>query len=332
MNTFRTEFELKGPPRTINDQNVGFLDQSLAAAAGAQLDQVLHGIDPKRILRFSHGGPPVWSVAVCPAGPEAFLWVTYGLSSLIDPDMPFQHEMSIEVRCPPGSQPPEWPMFFLRSLARYQITSGRELKVGDVMPFPCSITRAAMAPEHRGAMPDSPLTAIAVVADPKMQAVRRVVGLMNEEVEISKLWSAEGFVGATGVQTVLSRQSYLRNQSIVRACQEGSEREGSKTSAAHVEGLRWVEKPDGYYVTFPRSGRESRLVAHLRARLGFGRPILLHGSGTGPGTEVAFVQGETHRTRVLNGTLLEITAPWDLNLLCAGLTGDPILMTFSKFP
>jgi len=332
MATYRTEFELKGPPREILDQNVGFLDQSLAQAAGCPVDQVLHAIDPRRILKFEYGGPPVWSVAVAPVGNDAYLWVTYGLSSIIDPAMPFGHEMSIEVAVEPGAPVPQWPMFFLRSLARYQITSRRELKVGDVMPFPVSITRAAMAPEHHQSMPDSSLRAIAVVADPRMQAVRRVVGLLEEEVEISKLWNVEGFVGAIGsTRTVLDRRSHLDDAAFVRACRAGSEKEGSSTSAALVEGVRWARDTEGLLATIPRGPNHARTMAHIEARLKFGRSVLLHGSAMGEGTEVALVPNDDDivRARILNPALVELAGP--LQFLRALLSGDsdPITMRVS---
>lgn len=331
--SFRTEFELKGPPREV--QNVELLDAALAAAAGGALEQVLHGIDPRRVLAFAHGGPPVWSVALCPcAGSEpAYLWVTYGLSSLIDPAAPFAHEMSIRVAVAPGAPPPQWPMFFLRSLARYQITSGRELKSGDVMPFPCSITRAAMSPEHRSSMPDSPLDAIAVIDDPTMQNVRRVVGLRAEEVELVKLWSVEGLASVLPptLTTTVDRASYLADPGFASRIEAGSEREGSTTSAALAPGLRWREIDAGFEVTLPRGPHVPHLMRHIEARLNFGRPILLHDGEVGPNSELALAPADTDVARVTprSPALLEVAASWEgLSGILAGFAapGDPIVL------
>lgn len=168
----KDKLELRGEPRNVNGKAVECLDEALARAAGAPVDQILHGIDPRRILSFENGGPPVWSVALCPSSssPSGFLFVTYGLSKMIDPSTPFEHEMSIRVASN-DKEPPSWPMFLLRHLARYQITGGRDLGVGDPMTFAEPITRAAMAPEHQHNQPDSSLRAIGVMTDPILGAV-----------------------------------------------------------------------------------------------------------------------------------------------------------------
>src|SRR5689334_9612774 len=117
MPTERIEFTI-GPDtqlRKPDDAGVGALDDALAALGPGGL---LHLMDPRRILAFAAGGPPVWSVAYAPVGPVGrdHLFVTYGLSDRIDPERQgCGFELSIRV---PAAQGAMWPGLFLRALAR----------------------------------------------------------------------------------------------------------------------------------------------------------------------------------------------------------------------
>jgi hypothetical protein len=297
MTIHRDEFRLEGKPREVRDEAVSQLDQALAGAAGGRLEQVLHAIDPRRILRFEAGGPPVWSVALCPCPDRTFLFVTYGLSRYIDPDARFDHELSIRVAAERGGEPPAWPTFLLRQLARYQVGSGRELRVGDPMTFAESITRAAMAPEHQASMPDSPMRTIGVAADPGMHSVRRVYGLLADEQALAETWSIAGLLGEIArrdptLTTTLGRPSWAGRADVVRAVSDGAAREGSATGAIVVPGLRWERTARGVAIHIPGGPVVRRIAALIRGRLGFGRTLLLHDYEPAPYSEVGLGPGE----------------------------------------
>jgi hypothetical protein len=61
--TVTTSFTLSGEPRTVRDDVLTAMDDALGALA-APGTEVLHAIDPRRILAFEEGGPAVWSVGV----------------------------------------------------------------------------------------------------------------------------------------------------------------------------------------------------------------------------------------------------------------------------
>jgi hypothetical protein len=142
----RDELPLPELPRETRGDAVAALDAALAQASRG-LD-VLHAFDPRRILRFADGGPPVWSVGVVrvSATPPEYLYVTYGLSRAIDPSSPFEHELSIRVAShEPGlDEPVLWPTLFLRHLARYVLETRRPLLAGQSMTFADPITRTGI--------------------------------------------------------------------------------------------------------------------------------------------------------------------------------------------
>ena len=312
MATFRDELELKGDPRRVDDAGVERLDRALAAAAGVPVERVLHAIDPRRVLAFQAGGPPVWSVAVAPCADGGFLFLTYGLSRAVEPDARFEHELSLRAPAAPNGQPPQWPTFLLRQLCRYQITSGRELRVGDPMSFGKSITRAAMAPQHEASMPDSPLTTVAVVADPAIEGARRVVGLRPEEHALAELWSTAGLMAELAkrdptLETDIRRGSWADDAELRAAVEAGAKREGSQTGAMVIAGLRWREQgAEGVVLRLPGGATMKRLVALIDGRLGFGRNLLLHDFEPAPHSEVGLVPSESDFVRTHGGRMLEL--------------------------
>jgi len=324
MTSHRDEFQLNGNPRSVSETAVAQLDAALAVAAGSSIDRVLHGIDPRRILRFEQGGPPVWSVASCPCQDGAHLFVTYGLSRFIDPDAAFDFEMSLRVPSEPGGQPPAWPMFLLRQLARYQITSGRELKVGDPMSFGESITRAAMGPQHKASMPDSSMSAVGITTDPGMQSIRRVYGLLPDEQALSEVWSTAGLLNEIArrdptLSTRLGRRSWALDAELRAAVLRGAEREGSTTGAIVVPGLRWEQDQEGLLVHIPGGPVVPRILAMIRARVGFGRTLLMHDFEPRPFSEVGLTPSGDEFVRAHGDRMLELGLEADSPLL-TGLT------------
>jgi hypothetical protein len=163
--------------------------QALDASLGAMMPgcEVMHGIDPQRVLAFAFGGPPVWSVAVAshPNGVHQFL--TYGLSRALDPAMAFGFELTMRVWSP--GPPPMWPMFLLRTLARYQL-SEREIRPGEHVDFGAPISQAPMRPEDRAQMPTTRMTTVLVVPGWPLSTpggpveVRCVYGLDSRERDL----------------------------------------------------------------------------------------------------------------------------------------------------
>ncbi|MFN7696562.1 MAG: suppressor of fused domain protein [Deltaproteobacteria bacterium] len=189
--TVTQEFELTGADlRPVRSDVVDVMDRVLGRAG-----EVMHAIDPARIMSFANGGPPVWSVASVPVTvPRPYGYaLTYGMSHQLSPE-PFRegigYEFSIAVA---GAQHPDvWAVSLLRHLARYVLSSGNELMVGDVMPCHAPITRIPFPPQYHAMMPNTSVDSIVVVPDPVIPRidtphgpieVRRIVGVELRELE-----------------------------------------------------------------------------------------------------------------------------------------------------
>lgn len=309
-------FVVSGPPREIDGEALSAIDSALARAVGAAPESVSHTFDPKRALAFEHGGPAVWSVArVSTAGPRAHhLFATCGLSELVEPGLlrrGIAHELTLRVPDTEGSSPPTWPVRVLRHLARYVLSTGRELRVGDHLPLFESIARAPMVPEHRSSQPPSQLTAVAVTRDPSLDTIttprgtvelRRIVGLTQDELELLETWSCAGLLDLIGTRdptlgTDLDRPSWTTERELVAEVQARSEREGSDVPAIALPGVRWSRVDAGYEVRLPGGAAGPRLARMIRARLGHGRGLLVHGPDPIPMSEVALEPSERWRAR-----------------------------------
>ena len=190
--THTQTFELKGPPRPVRMEAVEAIDQALVAIGKTE---VMHAIDPARIVTFKDGGPPVWSVATTEVAARVpyTLFVTYGFSHVVSPEPERQgknFEFSIAVARSPTNP---WAVALLRHLCRYQLSSGNELMVGDVMPLHAPITCIAFPPQHHAAMPATSIDSIVVVDDPVLGAidtphgpvnVRRIVGVTMADLDV----------------------------------------------------------------------------------------------------------------------------------------------------
>ena len=139
----------------------------------------MHAIDGGRIASFTDGGPPVWSVAIVPVpGPKPYtLLLTYGFSQAVCPDALYAgktYEFSIAV--PANCEHHPWAVAALRQLARYQLTSGAELMVGDVMPCQAPITHFPFPPHLRGQLPTTSVDSLVVTSDPVLGTIATSAG------------------------------------------------------------------------------------------------------------------------------------------------------------
>jgi suppressor of fused len=156
--------------------------------------EVMHAIDPGRIVGFADGGPPVWSVGVVEVEAETpfSLFVTYGLSHVLSPEagregIGYELSLAVPARCP--TQP--WAVALLRHLSRYVLSSGNELMAGDVMPCHAPLTYLPFPPAHHASMPATELDSLVIALDPQLGQletahgpldVRRIVGITSDEL------------------------------------------------------------------------------------------------------------------------------------------------------
>jgi hypothetical protein len=336
---FQERFKLTGTPREVLDAGVDALNGALARIGGVPAEKVQHFIDPRRMLPWAQGGPSVWSVGYVESAKPSpgHLLVTYGLSRRIDPSSPYDHELSIRVAAASGEAAPLWAVFLLRHLARYELLGlgsmpPREVRVGELMAFAEPISRAPVLPQRQSMMPDTHLRAVAVVEDRLFRTeketglpeVRRVYGLALEEQEAIERWSCAEVMktieeNAPSLTTDLARPPWTKDARIARAFDEGSAREGSATEALVVAGILWARVANGHKVELPGGERAAHLARVARARLAFGRPLVVHGYELGPGTEVCLVPSEEPWIRETNANRLEVgvTAPAMPSLLGA---------------
>jgi hypothetical protein len=296
----RIEFEVAGPGREIDDAAVGALDEALERLGSP----LYHLLDPRRINRFEHGGPPVWSVGTVPLGADRLL-VTYGLSGLVDPSRAgVGYELSIRIPDrQEGSVP--WAGFLLRYLARYVITSGRELKSGDYFPFPSSITTAPFGPNAPADVPMTRMNSVAFTPDPDLPFVelpsgklelRRVVGLFPEEREAMECWSVNGVLGLmrernARLSTDIARAPMTTDAAFVGAAKAGSARDGSQYGFVAVDDVDWDDDGSAYVLSFPGGHEAQRMLAMVRARLPFGKHLLVHSTDPQMPRAIVFVPG-----------------------------------------
>jgi hypothetical protein len=170
---------LKGEPRPVRMDVVEAIDDVLKEVGNSE---VMHAIDPTRIASFADGGPPVWSVGVVQVvGDQPYtLFVTYGFSHTLSPGAErngIEHELSLAVPAHCETQP--WAVALLRHLARYVLSSGNELMVGDVMPCHAPITRIPFPPQHHGMVPATHLDSIVIVPDPLIGEIETAHGVIE---------------------------------------------------------------------------------------------------------------------------------------------------------
>lgn len=292
--TFTTSFSLgASETRPVNDDVVEAIDSALG-----MYGEVLHAIDPARLLTFEAGGPPVWSVGMVRVDGERPHWllVTYGRSGVLSPTEDRRgasHELSLTLPVSAENMdgPPVWAPALLRHLARYELVSGAELSVGDNMPFAHSITRMPFPPEHHDQIPDSPLRRILVARDPLLPTidtprgrleVRRMVGIRDDEARLVDTWSSVSFLEeATSalphLWSDIRRSSLLDDPDFRSRATARAQAEGSQCGGLFLEDFG-LEEDGGYLkIHLPGGSDASHLLRVLEARLTFERDLYLQG-------------------------------------------------------
>jgi hypothetical protein len=285
-------FQLGGDQgtRPVRDDVVEAIDDALGAHG-----EVMHAIDPSRIVDFDGGGPPVWSigyVTVEHEGQPYWLFVTYGFSGVLSPTdfrAEYTHEYSIAV--PAVGEVPTWPAALLRHMARYVLNTRAELRVGDNIPCQGPITRVPFAPEHHAGLPDTPLDTLLVGIDPLLPTidtphgpieVRRMVGLRSEELRFVQQWNGEAFFAQMAatfppMTCDLQRGSLLDDPAFVDPATASRDTDGSSLGVLYCQA-GWAPGPDGStQVHFPGGADAAQIQAVLQARLPFDRPLILQG-------------------------------------------------------
>ncbi len=292
--TVTTSFELTGDTRPVRTDVVEALDNALGALGG----EVMHAIDPRRILGFEEGGPPVWSVGIVevPGANPYTLLVTYGFSEVASPEacrQGFRHEYSLAL--PAGTNPSPWADALLRHLSRYVLTSGQELCLGDVMPCHAPITRVPFPPQHHDMMPDTSLMGVITTSDPVLGTVatphgeiemRRILGIDSEELDRAETWSGSGFVEEYAKRdplllTDLNRVSAMSDLAFSDVANARATAEGSEIPAVALD-VRWEDTGSELVIEFPGDQQAQKLLNALRGRLPFGRTLLVVSHGGPP--------------------------------------------------
>jgi hypothetical protein len=296
----RVEFTIPSDPRAMRNVNgpaVEALDAALAAAMGGA--QVMHGMDPRRMLTLAAGGPPVWSVAVTSRdGHHQFL--TYGLSRAVDPASPFAFELAMRVR--DANPAPMWPMMLLRSIARYHFATGRVIAPGQSMDLGGPISQAPLAPAERHTMPTTRMTGVMILGGATIPTphgpvqLHNVFGLDARERDLLESCKAASFMRELGARNPgfivgLDAPSLADDASFVTAIEEAAMREGSDCQAFCVPGLRWKDDGTAFVITIPPDSA-GKLKRRILSRLPFGQGLLVHGEAAGPGSEILLLPAE----------------------------------------
>lgn len=282
-----TSFDVPAKTRPVRDDVLTVMDAALNRLGG----NVMHAMDPTRIVPFDLGGPPVWSVGIVEVGgPTPYtLLLTYGFSHVFSPEEMregLNHEFSLAV--PKGTPLAPWADAFLRSQARYILTQGADIRPNDCVPFRgVPMTRIPFQPQHHAMMPDSTLVGMVATADPVLPRiatahgdieVRRLVGIDVLELDRAETWSPKGLIEELRkvnplLLSDIGRRSFMENPTFRAAVDARAAREGSDVDGALFD-LSW--QPSGATVTvqLPTGRAAKRLAAALAGRVGFGRRLV----------------------------------------------------------
>jgi hypothetical protein len=275
--------------RPVRDEVVTAIDDALGELGDGE---VMHAMDPSRILPFSHGGPPVWSVGMVEidgARPYTLL-VTYGFSEILSPEEEragIRHEYSLAV--PTGVPLSPWADALLRHQCRYVLNQGADIRVGDCVPFNgIPMTRIPFQPEHHAMLPNSSLVGILCTADPVLPTietphgtieVRRLIGIDQLELDRVETWSVRGFVEELRERdpVLLSppeRPSWMADVGFRTAVEVRAADEGSEMDAALFD-VAWTLTERAIEIDLPAPGRaRDRLREAICGRVGFGRRLV----------------------------------------------------------
>ncbi|MFT3712074.1 MAG: suppressor of fused domain protein [Archangium sp.] len=330
--TVRTEFSLKGgDTRPVRDDVVTLFDDALQSLGG----NVMHAMDPSRLLSFEHGGPPIWSVGMVEL-PSYTLLMTYGFSHALSPEKfreGLMHEFSFAV--PKGTPLSPWADAFLRHQARYVLTQGSDIRPNDCVPFRgVAMTRIPFQPAHHAMMPDSSLVGMLATIDPVLPRidtphgaveVRRLVCIDSRELDRAETWSAKGFLEELRkadplLLSPLTRRCLLDDAGFGATVEKRFASEGSDIDAALFD-LVWDETQDGVELHLPESKQGAERFANaLRGRVGFGRKLVAFSMHAPP---IVFTPGVaqvvlTERSLEIGGDLSAGAPAQILSALLAG--------------
>jgi hypothetical protein len=285
--TETTSFELPAQTRPVRMEAVSALDAALSGLGG----EVLHAMDPSRLIPFPLGGPPVWSVGIVEvAGPTPYtLLVTYGLSDVVCPEEHLagsSYELSLAV--PTGTPLSPWADAFLRHQARYALSNGAPLRPNDCVPFRgVPMTYLPFQPQHHAMMPRSSLVGMLVTEDPVLPevktphgpvSIRRLVGIDALELDRAETWSPKGFLEALRAVdplrlTPIERPSFMEQPSFRDAVMSRADAEGSDVDAALFE-LTWERGDDSLTLHLPTGRAAQRLAWALEGRVLRGKTLV----------------------------------------------------------
>lgn len=331
--TVRTSFEVTAT-RPVRDDVVTAIDNALERLGG----EVLHAMDPTRILPFSHGGPPVWSVGLVEVrGPTPYtLLVTYGFSEIVSPEPDregIRHEYSLAV--PAGVPLQPWADAFLRHQCRYVLTQGADIRVNDCIPLNgVPLTRIPFQPQHHEHLPDSTLVGVLCTDDPVLPRietphgtieVRRLLGIDQAELDRVETWSVRGFLEELRrkdplLLSPIARASWMTDGEFLAAVERRAAEEGSEIDSAMFD-MAWSVSDRGLVIDLPQGRGAERLREAITNRVGFGRRLGAY-SRTSP--IIAFEPGRTG-VEVLRDALVvggDLDAPFVRALLAALDAGE----------
>lgn len=285
--TVRTSFNVPETTRPVNSDAVDALDSAL----GTLGTNVMHAMDPRRLISFDQGGPPVWSVGMVDvAGPTPYtLLVTYGFSHALSPESfreGITHEYSLAV--PKGLPLSPWADAFLRHQTRYILAQGADIRVNDCIPLRgVPMTRVPFQPEHHAMMPNSELIGVLCAEDPVLPTVhtphgaviiRRLLGIDGLELDRAETWSPAGLIEAFKTVNPLllsdiGRTSFMKNPAFAAAVNARAEDEGSSMDAALFDVAWSLDDAGRVRIELPVGQAAKRLLDGLRGRVGFGRRL-----------------------------------------------------------
>lgn len=272
--------------------------ESFDVAIGELGGEVMHAMDPRRIVDYPEG-PAVWSVGlvqVTNAAVPYTLLVTYGFSHAISPTdtrTGTQHEYSIAV--PAGVDPSPWADALLRHLTNYVRKSGKDLMVGDILPCYAPITCVPFQPKDHDAMEQTALESIVVAVDPVLPVistahgdveVRRFVGVDDAERDRIETWSASAFIEEylerdPLLLTDLRRTSAMQDAAFQTNADARAKEEGSTTEAILLD-VYWAVEEGTLSIEFPGGAAAAKLLAALEGRLPFNRQLVVMAHDCGP--------------------------------------------------
>jgi len=272
--------------------------ESFDVAIGELGGEVMHAMDPRRIVDYPEG-PAVWSVGLVQVTNGAVpytLLVTYGFSHAISPTdtrTGTQHEYSIAV--PAGVDPSPWADALLRHLTNYVRKSGKDLMVGDILPCYAPITCVPFQPKDHDAMEQTALASIVVAVDPVLPVistdhgdveVRRFVGVDDAERDRIETWSASAFIEEylerdPLLLTDLRRTSAMQDAAFQTNADARAKEEGSTTEAILLD-VYWAVEESTLSIEFPGGAAAAKLLAALEGRLPFNRQLVVMAHDCGP--------------------------------------------------